>query len=60
LGYVIGVGVSQEDSYQLDRGIEYGQIVMLTLLKVPQISDASQILAQVNFEAKSHSEEVPA
>ena len=59
LGYAIGLGVSQEDTYQFDRSFEREQIILLALLNNQQSSDARQILAQVNFDAKSLSREIP-
>jgi uncharacterized protein (TIGR02284 family) len=47
IGFVIGAGISEEDSYQYNHTMQQGQILMLITLETSQISEVERIIAQI-------------
>lgn len=53
LGFAIGTGISQEDSYIYNKSIDQEETLLLTQVKVLHISSVGQIIENVRSKAKS-------
>ena len=60
LGYVIGVGISEDDLYLYDQSMVQGKTILLALVKDLQTIKTSQILAQAQVDARSPAHKMPA
>ena len=49
LGFVIGIGISEEDTYQYSRSMKHGQILFITIMEIAQAPEAQRIIAQINL-----------
>lgn len=53
LGFFIGVGVSEEDSFVYDQSIQHGQIILRAVVDEKRALEAGRIMARVNIESRS-------
>lgn len=60
IGVFIGWGISSEDTYRYDRGLERGRILVELLEDESVASKAWQLLALVNIEARARARQIPA
>jgi hypothetical protein len=53
LGFTIGTGISQEDSYIYNKSINQEETLLLTQVKVSHITSVGQIIENVRLKAIS-------
>jgi hypothetical protein len=52
LGYFIGIGIAEDDSYLYDQSVLHGKIILLALAKNPDTIKTSQIMTRVYLDKK--------
>ncbi len=52
IGFFIGLGTKEEDTYRYNESIEHGRVLLQVLTDESRASRVGQLLAQVNIEAR--------
>ena len=60
LGFFIGVGISEEDTFLYGQSIKHGQIIVSAVVDEKRASEAGKIMAHVNIESRSQARGVTA
>lgn len=60
IGTFIGWGITSGEAYPYDHGLEYGRILIKSLVDESRASKAWRMLAQVNLESRARIREIPA
>ncbi len=59
LGLFVGIGISEEDAYLHQHSLHHGQMLLFVTVNASQAAIASQLLAQINRQARTGPVKLP-